>query len=83
MSNNKRKITIGSKIFVVNKSYSKKKIPGGTVLSARIIGFQNVNNEIVPLFKVADSEYTRNSTSKNYDYFLDIDEAISAIATNK
>lgn len=75
----KRQLTIGSKIFVVHKDYAYKKKPGGKVLSARIIGFENIKNVIVPIFKVSYLESNVNSNQNSYEYFYEIEEALKAI----
>lgn len=76
---NPRSLTIGSKIFVVHKNYSGKLKPGGTVLSARVVAFQNIKGKIVPIFKVAGVDGIHTGYSSVYDWFDDIKLALTAI----
>lgn len=75
----KKQLTIGSKIFVVHKDYAHKKKPGGKVLSARIIAFENIKNVIVPIFKISHLAGPTNSNQNSYEYFFEIEEALKAI----
>ena len=74
-------LTIGSKLFVVHKDYSFKRKPGGKVLGARVIGFENVKNKIVPLFKVSGLDKSHKVSATQYEYFLNIKEALTAFVS--
>lgn len=70
-------LNIGSKVYVVHKSYAFQKKPGGVVKQARVVSFRNTQGEIVTEFKITgDPNLLRENF---YVVFTDIKKAIQAI----
>lgn len=74
-------LTIGSKVFLVHKNYAFQKKPGGRVVQARVVGFFNTKDEILPEFKVVGytAYYKSLINESSYVVFMDIKKAIQAI----
>lgn len=78
-----KEITIGSKVFVVHKRYADKKIHGGKVLGARVIGFENIKGEIKVIVKITDEYGNKISNTKDYCIYFNVIEALEAIVSPK
>lgn len=76
-------ITIGSRVFAVHKRYADKKIHGGKVLGARVIGFENIKGEIKVIIKITDEYGQKLSNTKDYTIYFDVVDALLAIASPK
>lgn len=74
-------LKIGTVVFIVNHSFIKVKQPGGKVLPARIIGYENINGTIFPMLKVPGYKYFPVTSS--YTIFDKLEDAIKAITTKK
>lgn len=70
-------LTIGSKVFVVHKSYAFSKKPGGKVLPAKIVSFVNVAGTIQLELKIVGHPSTVGES--HYIIFTDVKKAIAAI----
>lgn len=70
-------LTIGSKVFVVHKSYAFSKKAGGKVLPAKIVSFVNVAGVVQPELKIVG--HSAIVGESNYIIFTDIKKAIGAI----
>ena len=70
-------LTIGSKVFVVNRDYAFKRKAGGKVLPARVVAFENRNNNIEIVMKITGRR--DEVTVVNYVPFINIQKAIDAI----
>lgn len=69
--------SIGTILYVVNKSYVNEKLNNGKVYVTRIKSYENVSGEILPILKEVGSSKTFFTTSfYTYDTLL---EAVQAI----
>jgi hypothetical protein len=75
-------LTIGSKCFLVSRSYAFQNKWGGKILLAKVVTFQNIAGNIEPVFKEIGNSKVE-LTVKNYIPFVDIQTAIDSIITKK
>lgn len=76
-----RELTIGSKVFVVHRSYAFQKKLGGKVLLARVVGFENRTGSVDIVFRlVGQSSKGLDLTVQHYVPFVNINKAIEAIS---
>lgn len=76
-------VTIGSRVFVVHKSYAHKKKLGGRVVLARITSFVNKNGIVLPEFRlIGQAGATPDISTSHYEWFTDIKLAINSIKTD-
>jgi len=71
-------LTIGSKCFLVHRSYANQKKWGGKIILAKVKTFENRKGFVTPIFY----ELGRKSVEMTVDHYIpyiDIKEAIKAI----
>lgn len=72
-------LTIGSKVFIVHNSYTKKeKKDGAYVNQARVVSFVNRGGTVEPEFRMIGQKGPNLSTAQ-YSVFDNIKDAINAI----
>lgn len=65
---------IGSKVFLIHKSFGQKKDKhGAKIVVARCVTFENKKGTVVPILMVGKIEYS----VANYDVFDTFEEAIN------
>ena len=75
-------LTIGSKVFVVHRSYAFQKKLGGKIQLARVVAFENRTGSVNIVFRlVGQSSKGPDLTVQHYIPFVDINKAIEAIST--
>ena len=72
-------LKIGTTVFLVNKAWKKHQRIGGKVIPARVIGYENVEGEILPILKSGRVEV---SSTHNH-IFTDLNDAVDAIRSKK
>lgn len=72
-------LTIGSKCYLVNRSYAFQKKWGGVILMGKVRTFANVKGNVVPLFREVGNAKRGDLGLENYVPFITVQDAIDSI----